>query len=55
MKYKASEIIRKILNEWCNSVPFSVSLVDRVNFRDGSVEIKRRGRWEVPGGGLTGC
>ena len=40
MKYNGSEIISEILNEWRNSVPFSVSFVDRVNFRDGSVEIK---------------
>ena len=43
MKYNGSEIISEILNEWRNSVPFSVSFVDRVNFRDGSVEIQRRG------------
>ena len=55
MKYNGSEIISEILNEWRNSVPFCVSFVDRVNFRDGCVEIKRRGRWELPGGGLTGC
>ena len=44
MKYNGSEIISEILNEWRNSVPFSVSFVGRVNFRDGCVEIQRVGR-----------
>ena len=39
MKYNGSEIISEILNEWRNSVPFSVSFVGRVNFRNESVEI----------------
>ena len=41
MKYNGSEIISEILNEWRNSVPFSVTFVGRVNFRDGCVEIQR--------------